>query len=159
MNTGQEEMEVKLDSNKEEIQASKGAMKEGMKTDEEEMKAAVSAILQEKNSWQYETKGCPEKREAIAEGIKVVTERQEVLNEGAAVGNIGAMEDRYGERHLAQWLSRQPKKRCPQKLAANRGWLTRSAVLALRKRLSSTRPGNILGNDIGDEAGDSSCVW
>jgi transcription elongation factor len=59
MKAGQEGMEVKLDSNKEEIQASKGAMKEEMKTDEEEMKAAVSTILQEKNSWQYETKGCP----------------------------------------------------------------------------------------------------
>jgi hypothetical protein len=69
------------------------------------------AILQEMKSWQEETKACAEKRKAIPEEIEVVSERQKVPNEEAAVETIGALEDRYGDRHVVVGRHRQPKKR------------------------------------------------
>jgi hypothetical protein len=148
MNAGQGEMEVTLDSNKEEIQARKEEMKEEMKTGEEEMKATVSAILQGKNSSQYDTKACLEKREEIAEGIKVITKRHEVLNEGTEMENIGAMEDPYGERHLALWLSRHPLA-VPTEVGCQPWMASLQCHPSTTQEFSSRRPGDTLGNDSG----------
>jgi hypothetical protein len=42
--------------------------------------------------------------------MKSIAEHQEVPKEEAAVETIGALEDRYGDRHLAIGCLRQPKK-------------------------------------------------
>jgi hypothetical protein len=76
-----------------------------------------------------------------ANGLKnseAVTVHQEVPNEEAAVQTIGALEDRYRDRHLAVGHRRQQKKRtqvddgCRQKLAAARGRMTHCAIPAPR---------------------------
>jgi hypothetical protein len=53
-------------------------MKEEMKTGQVEMKATLSAILQQK-SLREETKACPEKWEAIPEETEVKAELETVL--------------------------------------------------------------------------------
>jgi hypothetical protein len=79
--------------------------------------------------------------------IANVAEHQEIPKEEAAVESIGALEDRYGDRHLAVGHRRQPKKRTQgdsgsrQKLVAARGWLTRRAIPAPRKGHGRQGPG------------------
>jgi hypothetical protein len=43
--------------------------------------------------------------------MEAVTEHQEVPKEEAAEENIGALKERYGDRHLAVGLRRRQKKR------------------------------------------------
>jgi hypothetical protein len=84
--------------------------------------------------------------EANREKSECGSEHLEVPKKEAAVETIGALEDRYGDRHLAVWHRRQPKKRTQrdggsrQKLAAARGRLTRPAVPARRKGRSHIGP-------------------
>jgi hypothetical protein len=80
----------------------------------------------------------PEEKEAMAE-------HKEVPNEGAALGIIGGLKDRCGDRHLAVGQRRQPKKRTQndggsrKKLAAARRQMTRLAGRARRRgRLTVT---------------------
>jgi hypothetical protein len=95
---------------------------------------------------------CLEKEEANLEEIEVVVERQKVLNEEAAMETIGALMDRYGDRHLAVGCRRNLKKRTQgdggsrQKLAAAPGRLTRRVVPALRKGRSRKGPGKTHDN-------------
>jgi hypothetical protein len=56
----------------------------------------TEAIIQEMKSWREETKLCPQKWQANAEGKKAVAERQEVPNDWAATEMIGAVKDRSG---------------------------------------------------------------
>jgi hypothetical protein len=81
-----------------------------MKTGQAEMKATVSAILQEMKSWQEEMKACTEKRDAIPEEGSVIVEHQKVLNEEAAVETTGALEDRSGDQLLIMGY-KNPQKR------------------------------------------------
>jgi hypothetical protein len=61
-----------------------------------------------------------------------------VPKEEAAVETLGALENRYGDWHLAVGWCQQPKKQIQgnnlsqQKLAAAQGWLTRCAISAPR---------------------------
>jgi hypothetical protein len=77
--------------------------------------------------------------EANREKSEAVAVHHEVPNEEAAVDTIGTREDRYGDRHLAAWRRRQPKKRTQgdggsrQKLTAARGRLIRRAIPSPRK--------------------------
>jgi hypothetical protein len=80
----------------------------------------------------------PEKMEANPEEMKSVVEHREVPKE-AAVGTIRALEDRYGDRHLAVECRRQPKKQIQgdggsrKKLAAALRQMTCHAVPAWHK--------------------------
>jgi hypothetical protein len=71
--------------------------------------------------------------------LEAVTVHQEVPKEETTVETTGALEDRYGNRHLAVGSHRQPKKRIQgdggsrQKLAAARGSLSRRTVPVRRK--------------------------
>jgi hypothetical protein len=49
--------------------------------------------------------------EANPEETEAVVERQEIQNEEAAVGTFRALEDRYGDRHVAVGRTLQQKKR------------------------------------------------
>jgi hypothetical protein len=48
---------------------------------------------------------------ANQEKSEAVAEQQDLPQEEGAVKTIGALEDRYGDRHLAARRRRQPKKR------------------------------------------------
>jgi hypothetical protein len=50
-------------------------MKDEMNTGQAEIKATVSAILQQRKSWREEMKACPEKRKAIPEETEGSAER------------------------------------------------------------------------------------
>jgi hypothetical protein len=56
-----------------------------MKTGQAEMKATVSAIVQEMKSWWEKTKAYPEKWDANPEEMKSIVEHQEVPKERATV--------------------------------------------------------------------------
>jgi hypothetical protein len=66
-------------------------------------------------------------KEPTPVAMKSAAEHQEVPEEEVEVKTIGALEDRYGNRHLAVGRRRMPKKRTQgdgvsrQKLAAARG--------------------------------------
>jgi hypothetical protein len=110
-----------------------------LKIGQVEMKATVSAIIQEMRSWREETKAYPEKQEANPEEMKSIAEHQEVPKEEAAVNTVRASKKRYGGPNLTVGRRWQLKKRTQgdgtpcRKLAAIRGWLTRRAIPAPRK--------------------------
>jgi hypothetical protein len=88
----------------------------------------------------------PTDLEANPDEMKSVAEQQEVLKEDAAVETIRALEDRYGDRHLAVRHRRKPKKRTQgnggsrKKLAAARRRMTHRAVPAWRKGCGHISP-------------------
>jgi hypothetical protein len=94
----------------------------------------------------------PEEKESLAE-------HQEVPNEEASVETIGALDDKYGDRHLAVGCLQQPKKLTQ---GNDESWqnlcrrLTRRAVPALRqgpgRRGLARRP----ATESEDESGDRS---
>jgi hypothetical protein len=87
--------------------------------------------------------------EANREKSEALAEQQDVPKTEAAVKNIGAPKDRYGDRHLAAGCRRQLKKRTQgdggsrQKLAAARGRLNKPcrSCTAQGIRSSKTRKG------------------
>jgi hypothetical protein len=85
--------------------------------------------------------------EANPEEIESESEHQEVPKEEATVETIGALEDQYGDRHLAVGCCRQLKKRTQggggsrQKLAAAQGQLTCCAIPAPHKGYGHQGPG------------------
>jgi chromosome segregation ATPase len=113
----------------------------------------ADAWLAEMKTWRKETMACQEATEACLEKTEASLERKErtpvetarvaaypeVPNQGAEAETVGALEDRYGEWHLAVGRRQQPKKRTQddggsrQKLAAVRRRITRRAVPARRK--------------------------
>jgi hypothetical protein len=72
--------------------------------------------------------------EANSEETKSESKHQEITEEETAVENVGALNDRYRDRHLAVGCRRQSKKRTQgnggsqQKLVAARRRLTRRAI-------------------------------
>jgi hypothetical protein len=99
------------------------------------------------DAWIEETEACVRKMEANREKPDAVPEHQEVPNEEAAVETIGALQDRYGERHLAVGRRWQPKERIQgdgasrQKLSSARGRMTCRAIPAPRKGNGRQGPG------------------
>jgi hypothetical protein len=79
--------------------------------------------------------------------LQSVAVHQEVYKEEAAVETIGALEDRYGDRHLDVGQRRQPKKRIRddsefrQKIASARGLLTNRVIPESRKGHGRQGPG------------------
>jgi hypothetical protein len=77
--------------------------------------------------------------EVNPEEVEVIAENQEVPNEEVAVETIRALEDQYGDQHLALGHCQQLKKRTQgnggfqQKLAAAQGQLTHHAIPASHK--------------------------
>jgi hypothetical protein len=67
----------------------------------EELKATVETNQEKVNATDLESN--PEEKE-------VLVECHEVPNDKAAVETIGALEDRYGDQHLAIGCHRQPRK-------------------------------------------------
>jgi hypothetical protein len=81
----------------------------------------------------------PRKMEANPEEMKSIAVHQEVPKEGAAVQNIGALVDRYGDRHLAAGHCRRPQKRIQgegKEFSFSRILMTRLVVPVRRKRRS-----------------------
>jgi hypothetical protein len=88
--------------------------------------------------------------EANREKLKAIAEQREVPQKEAPVEMIGALEDRYGDRHLAVGRRRQPKKWTQgdggsQKMAAAHRRMTHHTVRASRKGNARHRPGK---NDV-----------
>jgi hypothetical protein len=134
--TNREEMRAGQEHLKEEMMAKLDArderMMSRMDSHLETMEAAVDIFeerLNEMDTTDFE--GNREKSDCKAE-------QQDAPKEETAGENIGALVDRYGDRHLAVGLCRQPKKRTQgdagsrQKLAAARGRMSRRAVPASR---------------------------
>jgi hypothetical protein len=88
----------------------------------------------------------PEKMKENPEEMKSVAEHQEVSKEEAAIGTIGALEDRYGKQHLPVEHQRQLKKWTQgdggswKKLAASRRRMTCRGIPALCKGRSHKEP-------------------
>jgi hypothetical protein len=106
------------------------------------MEAAVETSQEEVKTTDFEAN--PEEKESVAE-------HQEVPSEEAAVGTIGALEDRYGDRYLVACCLRQTNKLTEgddgsrQKLGR---LLTRRGIPALRKGCGRRGPGKAPGNRI-----------
>jgi hypothetical protein len=85
-------------------------MKEEMKTGQVEMKATLSAILQQMKSWQEAAKAYPEKWVTIPEEIEVIAECETVLKEEEAMETTGALEDRSGDLQLTMGYQNSQKR-------------------------------------------------
>jgi hypothetical protein len=139
-----EEMKAKLDPDQEEVQD----IREKIEFNKAEMMAIMTAVLEEMEA---EVETNQEEVNAMdlesnPEEKVVVVEHQEVPNEETAVVTIGALEDRYGDLHLAVGCCREPKKRkqgdggSRKKLAAARRRLTGHAFSARHKGRSHKGP-------------------
>jgi hypothetical protein len=125
-----------------------------MNASQEWMIAKIDAWLEEMKAGQKETMACWEMMEACLgskashEGIEAVAKHQEVPKEEGIVETIGALEDQYGDQHLAVGRHQQPKKQTQgdggswKKLAAAQGWLTCGTVPAPHKGCCRQGPGN-----------------
>jgi hypothetical protein len=86
---------------------------------------------------------------------EVTAEHQDVPNEETMAETTGALEDQFGEWHLAIGRCQQLKKWIQgdggsrQKLATSCRWFTRCAIPALRKGHGRRGPGKTPGNGIG----------
>jgi hypothetical protein len=86
----QEEIKVKMDAHQERMEANKNAWRK------------------EKTAYRKVTKACLERKEPTLEDMTNIAAHPEKSNEEAAVETIGALEDRYGARHLATGRCLQP---------------------------------------------------
>jgi hypothetical protein len=118
-------LETALDRHTMEMEQMMQRLLAEIRTNPEEMEAGHEELMAIMKTTDLETNR--EKSECGSEHL-------EVPKEEAAVETIGALVDRHGDRHLAVWHRRQPKKRTQRdggsrhKLAAARGRLTRRAV-------------------------------
>jgi hypothetical protein len=140
--------------------AEMNAIQERMEAKRDANEGKTNAWLEEMKAWQKETMACQEATEVCLEKTQAYLESKEptpvemastaehlaVSKQEAAVEKVRALEDRYGDRHLAVGHRRQPKKRTEgdggswQKFAAARGRLTRRNIPAPGKgRSSGTR--------------------
>jgi N-acetylglutamate synthase-like GNAT family acetyltransferase len=103
MRTFQERMETKMDVNQEK-----------MVNRQEKMKAQAASFASQISANQEELKAmlnaCLEKMEANPGELHSIAVHQKLCKEEAAVETIEAMEDRYGDWHLAVGCHQEPKK-------------------------------------------------
>jgi hypothetical protein len=98
------------------------------------------------DAWIEGTEACVWKLEANPEMSDIVEKHQEVPNEKDTVETVRALEDWYGDWHLAIGCRRQAKKRTKgdggsrKKLAATRRRMTHRVVPARRKGYSHKGP-------------------
>jgi hypothetical protein len=103
-----------------------------------ELDAHHDKMMAKMDSQQEKGEACLEKTEAMGE-TESELEHQEIPKEDAAEETFGALEKRYGDRHLAVWSGRQGKKWTQgnggsrKKLAVARSGVTRRAGVARRK--------------------------
>jgi hypothetical protein len=138
-----ERMEAKIGAEIKTILEKMDSNQEKMDDGQEETKSQVGSLASRIHVNQEEMKymfdACLEKMETNPKEKEAVEEQQEVPKNEAAVETIEALEDRYGDGHLAVGRRRQPKKWTQgdggsrQKFAAARGRVTRRAVPAPRK--------------------------
>jgi hypothetical protein len=96
-----ERLQAEMRTNREEMGAGQGLRKEEMRAGQELLKEEMMSKLDAHHermtakmiSWIEEMEASPEKSDAVAE-------HEEVPKEEAMVEAIGALEDRYGYRHL-----------------------------------------------------------
>jgi hypothetical protein len=72
------------------------------------------------------TEAYPEKTGANPEEMKAVAEHQEVPKEEAAVETIGALGDRYRDRHLDVGCRQQLKKQTDGDCGSRKSWQPRA---------------------------------
>jgi hypothetical protein len=125
-------------------------MKAEMKVHRDRVEANQERIIAKIDAWLEETKACLQKSEPTPEEIETVAEHREVLNEEAAVKNIGATEDRSGDQRLAVRRHGKPKKRAQVNGGPRQKFVARHAVAALRKGHVRRGPGRTLGSGIRD---------
>jgi hypothetical protein len=100
-----------MQAGQEKIEAMMEARLEKAKTNPEKTKAGLEEISAAMDVFEGWTKWTPRNLEIILKKSEAVAVHQEVPNEETAVETIGALEDRFGDRHLDEGAPLTAKRR------------------------------------------------